>query len=92
MNQMNLEQARYNMIEQQIRPWEVLDDQVLGILSATPREDFVPEKYRSLAFAEIPEIDRLAFELGMRPGHPDTEVMIMVLGMYTSQHRTRRRP
>ena len=53
MNQMNLEQARYNMIEQQIRPWDVLDDQVLGILSATPREDFVPEQYRDLAFSDI---------------------------------------
>jgi protein-L-isoaspartate(D-aspartate) O-methyltransferase len=53
MNQMNLEQARYNMIEQQIRPWDVLDDRVLGILSATPREDFVPEQYRDLAFMDI---------------------------------------
>jgi protein-L-isoaspartate(D-aspartate) O-methyltransferase len=53
MNQMNLEQARYNMIEQQIRPWDVLDDRVLGVLSATPREDFVPEQYRELAFSDI---------------------------------------
>jgi protein-L-isoaspartate(D-aspartate) O-methyltransferase len=53
MNQMNLEQARYNMIEQQIRPWEVLDDKVLGVLSATPREDFVPQQYRDLAFSDI---------------------------------------
>jgi protein-L-isoaspartate(D-aspartate) O-methyltransferase len=53
MNQMNLEQARYNMIEQQIRPWDVLDDQVLGVLSATPREDFVPEQYRDLAFSDL---------------------------------------
>lgn len=50
---MNLEQARYNMIEQQIRPWDVLDDRVLGILSATPREDFVPEQVRDLAFSDI---------------------------------------
>jgi protein-L-isoaspartate(D-aspartate) O-methyltransferase len=41
------------MIEQQIRPWDVLDDQVLGVLSATPREDFVPERYRELAFSDI---------------------------------------
>jgi len=53
MNQMNLEQARYNMIEQQIRTWDVLDDGVLGVLSATPREDFVPEQYRALAFSDI---------------------------------------
>lgn len=53
MEQMNLEQARFNMIEQQIRPWDVLDDRVLEVLSATPREDFVPEKYRALAFSDI---------------------------------------
>ena len=53
MNQMNLEQARYNMIEQQIRPWDVLDDQVLGVLSVTPREDFVPPQYSALAFSDI---------------------------------------
>jgi protein-L-isoaspartate(D-aspartate) O-methyltransferase len=53
MNQMNLEQARYNMIEQQIRTWDVLDDQVLGVLSVTPREDFVPPQYSALAFSDI---------------------------------------
>jgi protein-L-isoaspartate(D-aspartate) O-methyltransferase len=50
---MNIEQARFNMIEQQIRPWDVLDDTILSTLSATPREDFVPEQYRSLAFSDI---------------------------------------
>lgn len=53
MSSMNLEQARFNMIEQQIRPWDVLDDRVLGVFSATPREDFVPERYRALAFSDI---------------------------------------
>ncbi len=53
MNAMNLEQARFNMIEQQIRPWDVLDDQILVTLSNTPREDFVPEQYRLLAFSDI---------------------------------------
>ncbi len=53
MNPMNLEQARFNMIEQQIRPWDVLDDLVLGVLSATPREDFVPAAFRELAFSDI---------------------------------------
>jgi protein-L-isoaspartate(D-aspartate) O-methyltransferase len=53
MTAMNLEQARFNMIEQQIRTWDVLDDNVLKILSATPREAFVPEKYRGLAFTDI---------------------------------------
>ena len=53
MNAMNIEQARFNMIEQQIRPWDVLDDQVLGTLSSTPREDFAPGQYRTLAFSDI---------------------------------------
>ncbi len=50
---MNLEQARYNMIEQQIRPWEVLDATVLDLLKQVPREAFVPEQYAGLAFADI---------------------------------------
>jgi len=45
--------ARFNMIEQQIRTWEVLDPQVLATLNNMPREDFVPEAYRGLAFADI---------------------------------------
>ena len=53
MNQLNLEQARFNMIEQQIRPWDVLDDRVLGVLSATPREDFVPPQHQALAFSDL---------------------------------------
>lgn len=53
MTEMNFEQARFNMIEQQIRPAEVLDQKVLDIIANTPREDFVPEKYRKLAFADI---------------------------------------
>ena len=50
---MNYEQARFNMIEQQIRPWEVLDSQVLGLLAIIKREDFVPTAYRALAFADM---------------------------------------
>ncbi len=53
MNPMNIEEARFNMIEQQIRPWDVLDDKVLNVISSTPREDFVPEAYRALAFSDI---------------------------------------
>ena len=49
MNQTNIEQARFNMIEQQVRPWDVLDPQVLDTMNAVPRELFVPERYRSLA-------------------------------------------
>ncbi|NNF95988.1 MAG: protein-L-isoaspartate O-methyltransferase [Halobacteria archaeon] len=49
---MNLENARFNMIEQQIRPWEVLDQRVLDLLNKLPREDFVPQRYRKLAYAD----------------------------------------
>lgn len=50
---MNIEQARFNMIEQQIRPWDVLDTSVLSLLSAVRREDFVPQAHRSLAFMDL---------------------------------------
>ena len=46
-------QARYNMIEQQIRPWNVLDAEVLDLLAVVRREDFVPPAYRSMAFMDI---------------------------------------
>jgi len=49
---MDLEQARFNMVEQQIRTWEVLDQQVLDLMAKVPREDFVPAAYRNLAFAD----------------------------------------
>ena len=52
MNQTEIEQARFNMIEQQIRPWDVLDQRVLDIMNSIPREQFVPENCRSLAFAD----------------------------------------
>lgn len=52
MNQGN-EQARFNMIEQQIRTWEVLDPKVLQLLHEVPRENFVPEAYQGLAFADL---------------------------------------
>lgn len=50
---MNIEQARENMIKQQLRTWEVLDDQLLELLQQVPREDFVPPALRNLAFADI---------------------------------------
>jgi protein-L-isoaspartate(D-aspartate) O-methyltransferase len=49
---MNIEQARFNMIEQQIRPWEVLDQGVLSLLAQVRREEFVPPAYRALAFVD----------------------------------------
>lgn len=50
---MNFEQARFNMIEQQIRPWNVLDAQILELLSTVKREDFTPASQRSLAFVDM---------------------------------------
>jgi len=50
---MNFDQARFNMVEQQVRPWEVLDPRVLELLETTHREDFVPVRYRKMAFADI---------------------------------------
>jgi protein-L-isoaspartate(D-aspartate) O-methyltransferase len=50
---MNIEQARFNMVEQQIRPWNVLDLSVLELLSVVKREAFVPAAYQDLAFADM---------------------------------------
>ena len=49
---MNTELARFNMIEQQIRPWEVLDQAVLSLLATVRREDFVPPALKALAFVD----------------------------------------
>ena len=53
---LNIKQARFNMIEQQVRPWDVLDPQTLGLMEALPREAFVPQDYRNISYAdtEIP--------------------------------------
>jgi len=53
MNTFNVEQARFNMVEQQIRTWEVLDQRVLDLLFAVRREEFVPQQYRAIAFADL---------------------------------------
>lgn len=53
MSEMNTEVARQNMIEQQIRPWEVLDDKVLNLIADVPREEFVPTGFQNLAFADM---------------------------------------
>jgi len=50
---MNYEQARFNMIEQQIRPWDVLDQDVLKLLEVVKREDFVPTALREIAFTDV---------------------------------------
>jgi protein-L-isoaspartate(D-aspartate) O-methyltransferase len=50
---MDIEQARFNMIEQQIRPWDVLDVDVLRVIEDTPRELYVPALHRKLAFSDL---------------------------------------
>jgi protein-L-isoaspartate(D-aspartate) O-methyltransferase len=50
---MNFEDARHNMVEQQVRPWEVLDSGVLKLMETLHREDFVPVRHRKLAFADL---------------------------------------
>jgi protein-L-isoaspartate(D-aspartate) O-methyltransferase len=65
---MNIEQARFNMIEQQIRPWDVLDLHVLDLLARVRREDFVPPAYRALAFVDA--------EVPLASGGKDGQVML----------------
>jgi protein-L-isoaspartate(D-aspartate) O-methyltransferase len=50
---LDFERARFNMVEQQVRPWDVLDARVLDVLREVRREDFVPARYRKLAFADV---------------------------------------
>jgi protein-L-isoaspartate(D-aspartate) O-methyltransferase len=84
---MNLEQARFNMIEQQIRPWEVLDQGVLSLLAVVRREEFVPTAYRALAFIDTevplpegqcmlaPRVEaRLLQELRLQPNESALEI------------------
>ena len=85
--QIDIERARFNMVEQQIRPWEVLDQQVLDLLFTVRREDFVPPQYRSLAFVDMeiplgsgefmlaPRIEaRMLQELAVKPADRILEV------------------
>ena len=72
---MNYEQARFNMIEQQIRPWEVLDSQVLSLLAVVRREDFVPPALKALAFVDM-EIP-LSSEPGQSMLSPKVEARVL---------------
>jgi len=65
---MDIEQARFNMIEQQIRPWEVLDSEVLALLSTVKREHFVPAGLQALAFVDM--------ELPLRGGGAHGQAML----------------
>jgi len=84
---MDIEQARFNMVEQQIRTWEVLDQEVLDLLFAVRREEFVPNAYRTLAFADLeiplpggqrmwtPKMEaRVLQELRLMPGETVLEI------------------
>ncbi len=84
---MDMEQARFNMVEQQIRPWDVLDQGVLDLLRQLRREDFVSEQYRKLAFSDMeiplgygeamlsPKLEaRMLQEVGVKAGDRVLEV------------------
>ena len=66
---MNTELARFNMIEQQIRPWDVLDPAVLALLATVRREDFVPPAMRALAFVDtqVPLLPGVAGAVMLEP-------------------------
>ncbi|MBI3144563.1 MAG: protein-L-isoaspartate O-methyltransferase [Pseudogulbenkiania sp.] len=77
---MDFENARFNLVEQQIRPWDVLDPKVLDLLFHVKREDFVPDDKRTLAFVDTelpllnghkmlqPKVEaRLVQDLGLKP-------------------------
>jgi protein-L-isoaspartate(D-aspartate) O-methyltransferase len=49
---MDFEKARFNMVEQQVRPWDVLDPRVLAVISEIPREQFAPDEYKNLAYVD----------------------------------------
>ena len=84
---MDMEQARYNMVEQQIRPWDVLNQDILDLLFKVRREDFVPEAHRALAFVDMeiplghgqsmwtPKLEaRVIQELAIRPSDRVLEI------------------
>src|SRR5207248_7832507 len=70
---MDLEQARNNMVEQQIRTWEVLDQDVLDLLYVVPREEFVPPQHRALAFSDM----QLPLGEGERMWEPKLEARVL---------------
>ena len=70
---MDIEQARFNMVEQQIRTWDVLDPDVLELLFNVHREDYVPTAYRSLAFADL----ELPLPGGERMWAPKVEARVL---------------
>lgn len=88
----DIERARYNMVEQQVRTWEVLDQSVLDLLFVVKREDFVPPAYRRLAFTdmEIPlriEVDGAVYDSGESMFAPKVEArFLQELGIRPHEH------
>lgn len=79
----NMREARFNMIEQQIRTWEVLDPKVLTLLNEVPRENFVPSAYSGLAFADI----EIPLGEGQSMLHPKLEArMLQALNVQKTHH------
>ncbi len=87
MSSLNFDVARRNMIERQIRPWEVLDERILELVARLPREDYVPKQHRNLAFTDMniplghgevmmaPKLEaRLLQELEINPGDKILEI------------------
>lgn len=70
---MDFQQARFNMVEQQIRTWEVLDQSVLDALFEVPREQFVPDAYRQLAFSDT----RIPLGMGQSMMFPKVEARML---------------
>jgi len=70
---MDIEQARFNMVEQQVRTWEVLDQNVLDLLFVIRREEFVPPAYRMLAFADL----EIPLRSGTRMWSPKMEARVL---------------
>jgi protein-L-isoaspartate(D-aspartate) O-methyltransferase len=80
---MNIEQARFNMIEQQIRPWDVLDLEILDLLAIVKRELFVPTAYQALAFVDM----EIPLPAGQNMLAPRVEArMLQELGVRKHEH------
>ena len=83
---MNTELARFNMIEQQIRPWNVLDASVLTLLSAVRREDFLPPHLRALAFVDT-QVPLLSGVEGACMLEPKVEARLLQ-ALHVQRHET----
>jgi protein-L-isoaspartate(D-aspartate) O-methyltransferase len=80
---MNYEQARFNMVEQQIRPWEVLDPDVLDLLFKVKREDYVPSAHRDLAFSDV----EIPLGNGFSMWSPKMEARVLQeIGLHRGEH------